>query len=205
MKQVRYGELETTDTVEVQLKSGAKIQGTVVEAEPHQLILQKGTQNSRTIAKTDISTIKRTTPVRDQFGNGISEEEIDKIKTSKNTVTYGIGGGLLSLGASFFVGSMISNSMTESSGTVLVATTALGGGLGTVLFVKAGKNKDRSDAIETICEDRQMSVQVNKTPASNNSDDLQQILTEEKERQEKLREEREELLRKLQESRDTND
>jgi hypothetical protein len=200
MQLVQYGELEPTNSVEVQLKSGAKIQGTLIEAEPHQLVIKSGVQNPRTVAKVDIASIKRMPPVSDQFGNGISEEEIESVKTNKNAFIYGIGGGLLSFGASFFSGSMIANSMTESSGTILAATTCAGSGLGTVLFVMAGKNKDRSDAIDAICEDRQMSVQVKKTSDSNNQDNLQQILSDEKERQEKLREEREELLRKLQES-----
>ena len=202
MKQVRYGELESTNTVEIQLKSGATVQGTLIETEPHQLVVRKGSKSPRTIAKADIALIKRMPPVWDQFGNGISEEEIDQVKTSKNTLTYGIGGGLLSFGTSFFVGALLANTISDSSGAALGATTGLGGTLGTLLFIKAGKGKDRNDAIEMICEDRQMSVQVEKTPAPKNQDDLQRILNEEKEHQEKLRREREELLRKLQESKD---
>ena len=204
MQQVRYGELEPTNTVEVKLKSGATVKGTLVEAEPHQLVVQKGMMGSRSIAKADIASVKRMPPVWDQFGKGISEAEINKIKTNKNSLTYGIGGGLLSFGASFFAGAVLANSISDSSGAVLGATTGIGGVLGTVLFVKAGKNKDRNDAIEAICEDRQMSVQVDKTPAPKSQDDLQRILSEEKEHQEKLRREREELLRKLQESKEEN-
>lgn len=205
MKQVRYGELEPANTVEVTLKSGTTVQGTLVEAEPHQLVIRQGDRTSRTVPKTDIAAIKRLPPVYDQFGKGISENEIRSVETNKNTLTYSIGGGLLSFGASFFAGSMLANSISESSGTILAATTVTGGGLGATLFYLAGRNKDRSEAIDAIREDRQMSVQVETAPDMPGQGTLQQILNEEKERQEKLREEREELLRKLEESRESDD
>ena len=193
---VTYDDLEKTNRIEVTLSSREKIVGTVVRAEPHQLILLVKDRKLIPVAKSSIHTMKRWPPVYDDFGRGISEDEIASIKTNRNTFIYGIGGGVLSFGASFFVGSMVAQD-TAGGGSALAATTLAGGGIGTYFFIKAGQAKDRKEAIQKL-RDKRRSAELEKeqeddqTPA-----DLRKRLDEEKKRQEDLRKQREELLKQL--------
>jgi hypothetical protein len=193
---VTYDHIEKTNSAEVTLTSGRKIKGTVVKTEPHQLTLLQKDQKLRRVTKSTIRTIMIKQPVYDEFGNGISEEEIESVLTKRNTIIYGIGGGALSFGASFFVGSLIGHS-GEKGGTILAASTVVGSGLGTVLFVKAGKARDRHNAIEKI-RDRRASIDL-KEDEEKSPDELRKLLENEKKKQEELRKKREQLLRELEE------
>lgn len=193
---VTYDQVEQTNYVEITLVSGKKIEGTVVNSEPHQLtVIPKG-ERQQVVSKSTIRSIKRKPPVVDDFGNGISEEEIESVKTNKNTLIYGIGGGALSLGASFFVGSLVAQDSTNS-GSILGTTTVVGGGLGTYLFIRAGHSKDRQDAIDVIREQRR-SIELKRIEEEKETEDeMEKLLDEEKQKQEELRREREAILREL--------
>jgi hypothetical protein len=195
---VEYRDVEKSNHVQIALNSGSTLTGTVLKTEPHQIILLIKDQQPIPVQKSAIRSIKRIPMVLDDFGNGISEEEIQKNKTHRNAKIYGIGGGVLSFGISFFIGSMIGNA-SDNGGTVMAASTAAGTLLGTALFINAGKNKDQKTAIEKIRENRQTAEilpgEPKKTPL-----DMKQILEDEKKKQEELRKEREELLKQLQQS-----
>lgn len=196
---VNYEQVEAANYVEVTLVSGEKVEGSASKIEPHQLTIQKKNRELRVIPKSSVRAIKRKPPITDDFGMGISEEEIQSKQTSRHTLIYGIGGGALSVGASFFIGSLIANSSESSGGTALAASTAAGGGLGTYLFVRAGKKKDRKEAIERIREQRR-TTEIKTDPNKEKTQDaLQKQLEDEKKRQELLRKEREKLLRELEE------
>jgi small nuclear ribonucleoprotein (snRNP)-like protein len=192
---IEYREIEKTNRVAIVLQSGATVRGTVQRVEPHQVLLVTDSRETVQIQKSSIRGIRRKSPVRDDFGQGISEEEIHSVKTSRNTAVYGIGGGLLSFGASFFAGSLLGHA-SESGGTVLVATAASGTLIGTVLFVRTGRNQDRKTAIEEIREIRRtadVSVPAETKPAT----EVQHMLDVEKQKQDELRKQREDLLRQL--------
>jgi len=194
---VKYNQVERTNRVKITLTSGRKIEGTVVKVDPSQLTLIKRNRQLRTIPRSSVRYIKRKPPVYDDFGRGISEEEIQSIKTNKNTLIYGIGGGALSFGASFFVGSLIVGESKENGGAILGTTTLLGGGLGTGLFIRAGSIRDRQKAIEKIREKRR-SIKLKQEGVQKKSpDEMKKLLEQEKRKQEQLRKQREELLRKL--------
>ena len=193
---VTYDQVEQTNYVEITLVSGKIIEGTIINSEPHQLtVLPKG-QRQQVVSKSTIRSIKRKPPVVDDFGNGISEEEIESVKTNKNALIYGIGGGALSLGAGFFVGSLIAQDSTKS-GSILMGTTLFAGGLGTYLFIRAGQSKDRQDAIEIIREQRRSMELERIEDEKETADEVEKLLDEEKQRQEDLRREREAILREL--------
>lgn len=194
---VPYEHVEKTNSVLVELVSGKSIEGTVLKKEPHQITLFMKDRGRQVIPKSSVRLIKRKPPVYDDFQNGISEEEIKSVQTNKNAVVYGIGGGALSTGLSFFLGSLASKSMDENGGTVLVATTAGGGGLGIILFTIAGKRKDRKVAIETIREKRRTQEIGSKSDQDVSPDALKTQLEQEKRRHEELRKEREILLKEL--------
>ena len=94
--------------------------------------------------------------------------------------------------------SIISKNMDENGGAVLGGTTALGGGLGTFLFVKAGQARDRKAAIEDIKHQR-VSQEYKKRGLGDPKEKAagQSELDKEKKRQQELRKERERLLREL--------
>ena len=193
---VTYDGLEKTNRVEVTLSSRERIVGTVVKAEPHQLTLLMKDRKLKPVAKSSIHSIKRWPPVYDDFGRGISEDEIASVKTNRNAFIYGIGGGVLSFGASFFLGSMVAQD-TTGGGSTLAATTLAGGGIGTYFFVKAGRAKDRKDAIQKI-RNRRRSTELEKEQVDDQTpEDLRKRLEEEKKRQEDLRKQREDLLKQL--------
>ena len=193
---VPYGEVESTNSVEITLTSGEKLKGTVLEIEPHQIVLL--TEDlQEAVPKTKIRSVKRRPPVYDDFGRGISEEDIASVQTNRNAIIYGAGGGALSLGASFFLGSLAANSVEQNSGLVLGASAVGGGALGTWLFVRAGKAKDRRDAIERICELRRSEAVQEREEDAGAEGELKQQLDDERKKHEELRKEREKLLREL--------
>ena len=190
---VNYDEVERTNRVEVMLVSGRKVVGSIFKAEPHQLTILLKDRKLRAVAKSSIRSIKRKPPVYDEYGRGISEEEILSVQTKRNTLIYGIGGGALSFGASFFIGSLAAQD-SASGGTVLATSTLAGGGLGTYLFVRAGEAKDRKEA---IIQKRRTAEITDEEDKSKTPEELRKRLEEEKEKQEELRKQREQLLREL--------
>lgn len=194
---VPYENVEKTNSVQIQLVSGRTVEGTILRKEPHQLTLLMKDMGQAVIPKSTVRSIKRKPPVYDDFNRGISEEEIESVKTSKNAVVYGMGGGALSTGVSFFIGSLASKSMDENGGSVLMATTVGGGGIGTILFTLAGKKKDRKVAITKIREKRRSRAIGTEDAKSQSPDGLKTQLEAEKKRHEELRKQRENLLKEL--------
>ena len=194
---VTYEEVEKTNSVDIALNSGNKVDGTVFRKEPHQLSLLTWDRRTALVPKDNIASIRRLPPVYDSFGKGISELEIAQYKTGRNAVIYGIGGGALSLGASFFLGSMLAADSSRDGGIILPGTMAGLGIPGTVLFVRAGMAKDRRDAIKAI-DDKRISAKLEETQTTDPAEtDRMQKLKTEKEKQEALRKERERLLNEL--------
>ena len=194
---VTYDQVEKTNSVDVRLVSGKTTNGIVEKIEPHQMTLLEKNRTLRVIAKPSISRIQRKPPIYDDFGNGISELEIQEKKTNSNAWVYGIGGGLLSFGTSFFVGSLISKDLDNGS-TVLAAATGAGGTLGTILFVRTGSSRDKKIAIEKIRDERRaLQINFKKEQEDKSSAEIEKMLKEEKEKQESLRKEREQLLKEL--------
>jgi hypothetical protein len=93
-------------------------------------------------------------PVYDEAGVPISEQEIQREKKSTNLALYAIGGGALSFGLSFFLGSLASRASDDDK-AILWGSTAAGATIGTVIFAKLGANRDRLMAIERIKDRRQ--------------------------------------------------
>jgi hypothetical protein len=192
---VSYSQVETLNEVEVTLITGQTLEGEVKSAEPHQLVLLTADREERAIPQSTVRSIRRRPPVYDDSGKCIGENEIRSEMNHKNAWVYGLGGGALSFGTSFFIGSMATKKMENSGGT-LTGITVGGGALGTFFFVKAGKAKDRAEAIERI-RDRRRQIQLKPETRNKNTEKIQQSLDEEKKKQEELRKEREQLLQQL--------
>ncbi|MBN2103183.1 hypothetical protein JW835_03995 [bacterium] len=192
---VPYQDVEKNNWVTITLNSGDQVEGHVLRAEPHLIAIRNREGRNLAVEVSRIQQVKRIPPEYDDFGNAISEREIKEKQSNKNTTIYGIGGGLLSFGTSFFIGSMISQN-AEDGGTVLAATTGAGGILGTILFIQAGKKQDRKEAVRKIRASRQ-SKQIRPRSQQKTADEKRK---EESKKLEELRRQHEKLLRELEET-----
>jgi hypothetical protein len=196
---IRFDQAEKTNFVSARLKNGKIAEGSVLKADPYHLSLLRKDRQILSIQKEDILTLRRKTPVVDDFGKGISEEEITQASKNNNAFIYGIGGGALSLGFSFFAGSMLGRS-SENGGAVLAGTLLTGTAAGTVLFIRAGKARDRGDAVAAIKAERR-NLEARPDGPKRNPEDVQRLLEAERKKQEDDRLRREELLRELETAR----
>lgn len=133
----------------------------------------------------------------DEKSQPITPAEVAAKKTNKNFALYTIGGGALSFGASFFIGSMIHRSTNSDDRTALWAVTGAGTVIGTALFAHNGKVRDFNQAVEAVKDSRQEGIHENITKEKQKQDTLaeeRKKLDDERKRQEA---EREELLKQI--------
>jgi hypothetical protein len=133
----------------------------------------------------------------DDKGQAISRNEVAAKKSSRNLWLYTLGGGALSFGASFFVGSMVDRGLDSEDHTALWAITAVGTVAGTAIFVHNGNVRDFNQAVEAVKDDRQGKLGNEIAEEKKKQDALaeeRRKLEDERKRQEM---EREELLKKI--------
>jgi hypothetical protein len=199
---VNYPDVEKNNWVTVTLFSGEIITGNVTNAQPYILTIQDKRGRQRSVEASQVNKIKRIPSYYDDFGNAISENDIAKVRTNRNTTIFGFGGGLLSFSTSFFIGSLIAQN-TKDGGPALLATTAAGGILGTVFFIQAGRRQDRKEAALKIRNQRK-STQIDRSQKQS-LDEIRKEVDDEKKKQEELRRQRERLLKELEDSRKQKD
>ncbi len=133
----------------------------------------------------------------DDAGRPIREEEVQARKKNTNFLLFTLGGGALSFGASFFLGSLLDRGMNSSSQSALWITTGAGTLAGIVYFAHQGRVRDYNLALETIKEERvkNLNAQLDKERERRKHIEREkQRLLEERKRQE---EERKKLLEAL--------
>ncbi len=133
----------------------------------------------------------------DEKGQTITKEEVAAKKKSKNLMLYTIGGGALSFGASFFLGSMIDRSTKGEDRTPLWVITGAGTVVGTALFAHNGSVRDFNHAVELVKDSRQQGIEKDIVMEKQKQDQLteeRRKLEAERKRQEA---EREELLKQI--------
>jgi len=133
----------------------------------------------------------------DDRGQAISKSEVAAKKSNKNFWLYTVGGGALSFGASFFVGSMVERNAESDSRTALWAITGVGTVVGTILFANTGRVHDFNQAVEAVKDDHQgvisKDIETEKQKQDRIADERRKLDNERK----KQEAEREELLRKI--------
>ena len=153
-----YDQAPPMAMVEIGTVSGHTYNGTIEEKNPEALFLRtkKNTRSLTRVNRDEIVWISGGEVVYDGAGKIIPEREIQDNKKNMNFLIYTIGGVGLSFGASFFIGSLMHRGMdNEANGRkVMWSATALGTMVGTFLFARSGKNRDRTVAIESIREQR---------------------------------------------------
>jgi len=153
---VKLEEVRPKETVQLSMRSGAKVTGEVVITDASHLVLQEAAGRTYRIRAEDISSIKKKPGAYDGAGMPISEREIAASKGHRQLFLYTLGGTALSFGMSFYLGSMGQRALQEdqTDKTVTIATTAVGTTLGTIYFALKGDKKDRQHAIQQITEER---------------------------------------------------
>ncbi len=191
---INYDEIKPNALVKIRTLSGQTFDGEIQGKNIDYLLLKMSQNDNRLkkIKRKEIAAISGREFVYDGVGEIISEWEIQEQKNNKNLLLYTIGGAGLSFGASFFIGSLIQRSLdddSKNSNQVLWGTTALGTAVGSFLFVKTGKNRDRNLAIEKIREEHFNAAKKKYNDQKKKHDLVQKELEKEKAEQEKQAEE----------------
>lgn len=92
--------------------------------------------------------------LKDEAGKPITKAEVDAEKNHQNLFLFALGGGALSFGASFFIGSMADRKYGETDNTALWAVTGIGTAAGLVYFAYQGNIRDYNVAVEKVKEKR---------------------------------------------------
>ena len=141
--------------VQITLNNGNKVNGTVRKIDDENLYITDKTDKTWKANKSGISLVKGPEPVFDNQKRLVTEDEISEAKKSSNTKLYLISGSALSLGASFFLSSMVSrNADEDSKDAIIYSGSAIGTLFGGYFFTKMGMKKDREKAINDIISAR---------------------------------------------------
>lgn len=119
-------------------------------------------------------------PMIDDRGEPLPPHEVAAQKSTRNFALYTIGGGALSFGISFFIGSLVDRSLDSENNQALWISTAAGTALGLLYFAGQGRVRDHNLAVEA--------ARANADPK------LQQRLAEERRRRESLELEKQRLI-----------
>ena len=133
----------------------------------------------------------------DDRGQAITAQEVAAKKTNKNFWLYTLGGGALSFGASFFLGSMVERNAESESRTALWAITGAGTVAGTILFAHTGRVRDFNQAVETVKDERQGVLKKGIETEKQKQDRITEERRKLEEDRKKQEVEREELLKKI--------
>lgn len=155
---ISYDQTQPNAVVQVTTISGNVCEGQVQKISSTHMVLQteKASSSLTKINRDEIASISGTDFVYDGQGEIISEWEIQEKQKNKNLFYYSLGGAGLSFGASFFIGSLIHRGLDDEDlgRTAMWSTTGVGTAVGTFLFARAGKKRDRFAAIEQIRDER---------------------------------------------------
>jgi hypothetical protein len=142
-------------TVSVRLQSGQQVTGEVEAMQAGILVVKDRDGQAWRAETATIAKITGPKPVFDGAGEIIPEKEIASRETSKNRLLFSLSGGVLSLGTSFFLSSMLSRALGDDQRDAVLYGGSAGGTLvGVWLFHGLGRGKDRQQAIQEIRQER---------------------------------------------------
>ena len=148
---LRMDRLQEKQTVEITLNTGERVSGEIAKIDEKTITIVDAQNRAWRAKKSDIHRIVGPRPALDLSGHVISEREIAKRMQKKNRLLYALSGGALSLGASFFVSSLISRGVDgNAQDAVIYGGTAGGTVLGGFLFYRLGAQKDCQEAINEL-------------------------------------------------------
>ncbi len=132
-------------------------------------------------------------PLRDSAGRPIKPSEVEAKKTNTNLILFTLGGGALSFGASFFIGSLIDRGVEGDSHSALWLTTGVGTALGILYFAQQGRVRDYNIAVVKVDADHKIDMKESITITRKRREEIER----EKERLRRAREAQEAERRRL--------
>ncbi len=182
-KVLQKNNLKKGQTVALRMSSGERVTGVIIKSTETDFVIRDNKGQAWKAPKNRIVSATGPEPVYDLSGHVIPELQIKAARHRKNMLLFSISGGLLSMGTSFFLSSMVSRSQGDDDhDAVIYGGTAAGTILGTFWFSRIGLAKDRKEAIKTIREER-----------------YQESVLEEQERKEQLEKEINRLQKQIEE------
>jgi len=139
--------------------------------------------------------------LKDEAGKPISKSEVDAVKNHQNLLLFAIGGGALSFGASFFIGSMADRKYGTENNNALWAITGIGTAAGLAYFAHQGNVRDYNVAVEKVKEKRRKAATTRLTREKQHRRQIEmekQRLLKERQRQEAEKQKILESLKKKQ-------
>jgi hypothetical protein len=167
-------------SVKIFLMSGESENGILINNDLNTLVyISENSHEKKTVDYEDVVRIEKLDVVYDFQAYPISKAEINKVKSSRSTWGYAIGGAVVGAAAGLGVGLIFWDKVPPS---IFAGTGAV---LGSIYFAFRGQNKDKENAIEQI---RYMRL---------SESDLQQQVDEEKKKLEELEKEKKKMHEQL--------
>ncbi len=208
-----YDQTKVNSIIDIKTISGKTQKGLLKAKKPSFMVLQLNSKDERSLLKVnrdDIAGIQgKKNYIEDADRRVISEWDIQERKTNNNLMLYTFGGGGLSFGASFFIGTLLRRGIEDEEDikkgeNVMWGTTIVGTAVGTYLFSRAGAKRDRFSAIEKVREERselaRQQIEQERLKRKQVQEELEKLKAEQEKQKEEIRELQEKAKKKKDES-----
>jgi|GEM_PF-2784569 len=187
-KIVTHNQVETYQSIRVFLKSGDTMEGLVTSSEAGTLTMVSSRDHlEHKLLHSDISRIERSDKHFDMQANVISDAEIQKYRSNRNSWVYALGGAAISGLAGIAVGLPVWYAV-DNPPPFFVG--GLGAVVGSIYFANRGMKRDDKEALAKVRFLRE------------HEDGLEAARVEEQARLKALQQEKENLMKKLEEKKD---
>lgn len=141
----------------------------------------------------------------DEAGQPISTSEVQKHRKNHRALLYTVGGGALSFGASFFIGSLADRRSDDGDHSALWIVTGAGTAMGTFIFFQHGRTRDFNAAVELVKEDRRSRVNAQLSEEEKRQSAISSEISKLQEERRKQEEERQRLLEEIRKKQNPSD
>lgn len=178
--------IESRQSVKLTFQDGTSVNAFIFKKEKDQLTYIAGNDHQKhNVAIKNIRRVEALTTPLDDLANPISNAEIERVKSNRNTWSYGIGGAVIGGATGLVVALPFWYNNVKGIPPYFVA--GAGAVVGSIYFAFRGQEKDRTIAVESIRYQRKAER------------DLQEQIDREKKQLQKIQETKKELEKKLQE------
>jgi len=184
-KNLNPQKVKTEQSVKIFFVDGTQDNGIIIKKEAENIIyVSELTHERKTVDLTTIRRMEKSDLVFDYYANPISDAEIARVKSNRNTWGYAIGGAIIGGAAGLAVGLPLWYADVDDVPPYFIAgATAVAG---SIYFAFKGQNKDRETAIRQIRLQRLAETDLEKE-VEDEKKKLQEIELEKQQIQEKLK------------------
>ena len=185
-KTLTVPQIENRQSVKLVFQDGTSANAFIVSKENNQLTyIAQSDHQKYTVPVKNIRRVEALNTYLDDLANPISNAEIERVKSNRNTWGYAIGGAVVGGAAGLVVALPFWYNDVKGIPPYFVA--GAGAVVGSIYFAFRGQDKDRTIAVETIRYQRKAERE------------LQEQIEREKKQLQKIQETKKELEKKLQE------